>query len=131
MQLIHVPDLPTPQDSQPQCMQDAESAEPEEPDIHYVPDDNKTKHHPCHGRCKYGEAQGMFQKHLSQDWIPWHPFKNARDFELGRWMIDSGLAKTAIHDYLQYGLDNDPCTSFHSVDELWTLLENHEYSYGS
>ena len=42
-------------------MQDAESAEPEELDIHCVPDDNKTQHHPRHAGRTYGEAQGTFQ----------------------------------------------------------------------
>ena len=41
-------------------------------------------------------------------------------------MMDSGLTKTAIDDYLQRGLDDDRCTSFHSADELCTLLENLE-----
>jgi len=45
--------------------------------------------------------------------------------------MDSGLTKTAIDDYLQRGLDDDRCTSFHSADELWTLLENLEYGFGS
>ena len=112
-------------------MQDVESEEPEEPDIHCVPDDNKTQHHPRHAGRTYGEAQGTFQKHLSPDWNPWHPFKKARDFELGSWMMDSGLTKTAIDDYLQRGLDDDRYTSFHSTDELWILLENLEYSFGS
>src|ERR1700709_1515694 len=96
------------------------------PDIHSVPDDNMSLHHPRHARHTYGEAPGTFQKHLSPDWNPWHPFKNARDFELGRWMMYSHLTKTSIDDYLQRGLDNDRCTSFHSADELWTLLENLE-----
>ena len=81
-QLTPVPDLPPPPDSRPQCMQDAESPEPEEPDIHCVPDDNKTQHHPRHAGRTYGEARGTFQKHLSPDWNPWYPFKNGRDLNL-------------------------------------------------
>jgi hypothetical protein len=46
-------------------------------------------------------------------------------------MMDSGLTKTAIDDYFQRELDNDSCTSFHSADELWSLLENLEYSFRS
>ena len=45
--------------------------------------------------------------------------------------MDSGLTKTAIDDYLQRGLDDDRCTSFHSADELWTLLQNLEFGFGS
>ena len=64
-------------------------------------------------------------------WNPWHPFKNSRDFELGRWIMDSDLTKTTIHDYLQRGLDDDRCTSYNSVDELCTLFENLEFGFGS
>ena len=39
--------------------------------------------------------------------------------------------KTAIDDYLQLGLDDDRYTSFHSADELWTLLQNLEFGFGS
>jgi hypothetical protein len=45
-------------------------------------------------------------------------------------MMDSGLTKTAIDDYLQKGLDGDHCTSFQSADELWELLENIEFGFG-
>jgi len=87
------------------------------------------QHHPRSAGRTYGEARGIYKKHMSPDWDPWHPFKNARDFELGRWMMDSGLTKTAIDDYLQRGHDDDRCTSFHSADELWTLLQNLEYGF--
>ena len=76
------------------------------------------------------EGIGVYQQHLERNWNPLHPFKNARDFGLGRWMMDSGLTKTAIDDYLQKGLDGDHCTSFQSADELWELLENIEFGFG-
>ena len=103
----------------------------EEPDLHCVPDDTKTQHHPRSAGRTYGDARGVYQKHRNPDWNPWHPFKNARDFELGRWMMDSDLTKTAIDDYLQRGLDDDRCTSFNSADELWALFENLEFGFGS
>ena len=103
----------------------------DEPDIHCVPDDTRTQHHPrCAGRT-YGDAHGIYRKHRRPDWNPWHPFKNARDFELGRWMMESNLTKTAIDDYLQRGLDDDRCASFNSADELWVLFENLEFGFGS
>ena len=96
-----------------------------------MPDETRTQHHPCSAGRAYGEAHGIYGKHGRLDWNPWHPFKNARDFELGRWMMDSGLTKAAIDDYLQRGLDDDRCTSFNSPDELWTLFENLEFGFGS
>ena len=103
----------------------------DEPDIHCVPDDTRTLHHPRSAGRTYGEAHGIYQKHRRPDWNPWHPFKNARDFELGRWMMESDLTKTAIDDYLQRGLEDDRSTSFNSADELWALLENLEFGFGS
>ena len=44
-------------------------------------------------------------------------------------MMDSGLTKTAINDYLQCGLDDNRCTSFNSTDELWTLFEKLEFRF--
>ena len=46
-------------------------------------------------------------------------------------MMESGLTKIAIDDYLQHGLEDDRCTSFNSADELWALLENLEFGFGS
>ena len=46
-------------------------------------------------------------------------------------MMDSDLTKTAIDDYLQRGLDDDRCNSFNSADELWALVENLEFGFGS
>jgi hypothetical protein len=46
-------------------------------------------------------------------------------------MMDSGLTKSAIDDYLQRGLDDNRCASFNSADELWTLFENLEFGFGS
>ena len=103
----------------------------EEPDLHCVPDHTKTQHHPRNAGRTVGDARGIYQKHRRPDWNPWHPFKNARDFELGRWMMDSDLTKTAIDDYLQRGLDDDRCNSFNSADELWALFENLEFCFGS
>jgi hypothetical protein len=131
MQLTRVPHLPPEPDSQPQYLQDAESPEPEEPDIHCIPDDNITQHHPLHAGHTYGETRCTFPKQLSADWNSWHPFKITRDFALDSWIIDSGHTKTAIDDYLQGGLDNDLCTSFHSADDVWTVLKNLEFGFRS
>ena len=103
----------------------------DEPDIHCVPDDTLTENHPRSAGRTYGDARGIYQKHRNPDWNPWHPFQNARDFELGRWLMDSGLTKAAIDEYLQRGLDDDRCTSFRSADELWALFENLEFGFGS
>ena len=103
----------------------------DDPDIHCVPDNNRTQHHPSSAGRTYGDAQGIYQKHLHPDWNPWHPFKNARDFELGRWIMDLGLTKNTVDNYLQHALDDNRCTSFRNADELWVLFENLEFGFGS
>src|SRR5437588_3116474 len=100
-------------------------------DIHCLPDDTRTQRHPWSAGCTYSDARGIYQKYRQPDWNPWHLFKNAHDFELGHWLMDSGLAKTTIDEYLQCGLDDDRCTSFHNVDELWVLFENLDFGFGS
>jgi hypothetical protein len=44
-------------------------------------------------------------------------------------MMDLGLTKTMIDNYLQKGLDGDYYTAFQSADKLWELLENIEFSF--
>ena len=135
--LLPEPLSPLPPDptTQHSCWQDNLDLEGEltvdEPDIHCVPDDTRTLHHPRSAGRTYGEAHGIYQKHRRPDWNPWHPYKNARDFELGRLMMEFDLTKTAIDDFLQRGLEDDRCTSFNSADELWALLENLEFGFGS
>ena len=90
----------------------------EELDLHCIPDDTKMQHHPYSTGRIYGGARGNSQKQSHPDWNLWHPFRNTSDFELSHWMMDSGLTKTAIDDYLQHGLDDNRCTSFNSADEL-------------
>ena len=87
--------------------------------------------HPRSAGRTYGGARGNSQKQSHPDWNLWHPFRNTSDFELSHWMMDSGLTRTAIEDYLQRGLDNKPCTLFNSANGLWTLFENLEFGFGS
>src|SRR5262249_2434528 len=60
----------------------------------------------------------------------WAPFLTGRDFLLASWFMRNGLSKAAIDEYLQAGLDNDTCQSFHSAEELWTLLESIPFGFG-
>ena len=46
-------------------------------------------------------------------------------------MLQSGLTKGSIDEYLQGGLDGDRCTSFQTADELWSLFERVEQGFGS
>src|SRR5205085_1801913 len=103
----------------------------DEPDIHCLPDDTRMQRHPWSAGRTYSDARGIYQKYRQPDWNPWHPLKNVRDFELGRWLMDSGLTKTAIDEYLQCGLDDDCCTSFRNADELWVLFDNLDFGFGS
>ena len=75
----------------------------DEPNIHCVPDDTRTLHHPRSAGRTYGEARGIYQKHRCPDWNPWHPFKNARDFEIGHWMIQLLLGHLPFGEHTVYG----------------------------
>lgn len=111
--------------------QELRSPEPEDPDLTCLPDPSKTQYHPCEAGRSYGPAGGIYRKYLCADWNPWHPFRSAKDFELGWWMLRSGLTKGSIDEYLQRGLDGDRCTSFQTADELWSLFEGVEHGFGS
>ena len=66
----------------------------------------------------YGPALTTYNKYLKPNWNPWNPFRTAADFQLGRFMLEHGLSKTAIDQYLDKGLDYDHTQSFNNADEL-------------
>ena len=111
--------------------QEPRSLAAEDPDLTCLPDPRKTQYDPCEAGRSYGTASGIYREYLGADWNPWHPFRSAKDFELGWWMLRSGLTKGSINEYLQCGLDGDRCTSFQTADELWSLFESVEHSFGS
>lgn len=69
------------------------------------------------------DAATIYLEYKSADWKPCKPFLNSKDYELGKWFVDSNSTKTAIQDYMEHSLDGDTCQSFQSADDLWTLLE--------
>ena len=111
--------------------QEPRGPEPENPDLTCLPNPCKTQYHLCEADRSYGTASGIYRKYLDADRNPWHPFRSAKDFELGWWILRSGLTKGSIDEYLERGLDGDRCTSFQTVDELWSLFESVEHSFGS
>jgi len=113
----------------------ADPPEPEHPDLTCTPDPTKTVFYtafegPDSAGKSYGPATTLYKKHLKEDWNPWYPFLNGKDFEQAHWMVESGLTKTAIDSYLDRGLDGDLSESFQSADELWALLENLDFGFG-
>ena len=96
------------------------SPEPEDTDLTCLPDPNKTRYHPREAGRSYGAADGIYHNYLDTDWNlnPWYPFRNAKDFELGCWMLKSGLTKGSIDEYLQCRLDDNRCILFQTADKL-------------
>jgi len=88
------------------------------------------QYHPCEAGRSYATAARIYRRYLNTDWNPWHPVRSAKDFELGWWMLRSGLTKGSIDDDLQRGLDDERCISFQTADELCYLFEPVEHSLG-
>src|SRR5205085_12642911 len=82
----------------------------DELDIHCLADDTRIQRYLRSARCTYSDIRGIYQKYRQPDWNPWHPFKKARDLELSRWLMDSGITNTVIHVYLQCWLHDDRCS---------------------
>ena len=103
----------------------------EYPDRTCLAHPSKTQDHPCEAGRSYSTGSGIYREHLVVDWNPWQLFRSAKDFELGWWMLRSGLTKGLIDEYLQCGLDGNRCTSFQTADELWSLFKSVEHGFGS
>ena len=97
--------------------QEPRSPKPEDPDLTCLPNPSKTQYHLCKVGRSDGPAGGIYRKYLGADWNPWPPFGSAKDFVHAWWMLQLGLTKELIDEYLQDGLDGDRCTSFQTADE--------------
>lgn len=75
-----------------------------------------------------GTDNSMRETYLDKERI-WLPFKSGYEFQLARWMLDAGLAKTHIQNFFNWGLartpppneDGTPGTCFTSP----YILDNH------
>ena len=87
----------------PDSVQEPRSPEPEDADLTCSPNPSKTQYHAREAGRSYGTAGGIYHRCCDADWNPLHPFRSAKDFELGCWMQRSGLTKGSMDEYLQRG----------------------------
>lgn len=103
-----------PEDSEPERdMQDkrarVEEVVDEDAEPSGIPKDPYAQYlHPLAG-ARYGEGKIPFEEYLAErkaagledESNPWAPFKDEEEWELGRWLLTSGLSQEGIDRYLK------------------------------
>jgi hypothetical protein len=130
--LDNVPSAPPPDWDTP----NEDPIDPQQPDLSSTLHPTKTKAHrqvvgvENAGRKACGKATGLYNKHrkYSDQWISWHPFRSAHDFQQAQSFNEQ--TKIWIDQHLRCGLGNIKIESYHSADALRKILSELDFGLG-